>query len=398
MKRIIVSLAWICFIVMLSACGGDGTHAEAYGEDTLPHVPEATPTAPPVPYVSPETLPHIPETTPTIPLAPYVPAENLPYVPETMPSAPPVTYVPVEIEPSYIPSWEHALEAFLLEFLPIFTPVTVEPRSHWSTGGYRQFVREHRESGMLTNRHIADPVTGEIIDADTVPYYVTHHFYSEDGSTTSATRIASDFFLYDIVGDGVPILLIRWPMLDAPFGDRSMFRYIDGSYVPVRVSIRTFWWDDVIDTPFILDGWGEFFAKDSEGRTIILGAGGAGGFGVWAHEVHMDDIIRLEPMFFLRYETPAYGPILRVYYDAAIVIESWPKMEPEDIYAIPWLSWLWDLPLPEWEAGEADMTPLPLVPIMPGVTVVPVPRMTEAEQRLTERITARLLTEERILQ
>jgi len=50
----------------------------------------------------------------------------------------------------------------------------------------------------------------------------------------------------------------------------------------------------------------------------------------------------------------------------------------------------------EWLHGEGDTTPVP-IPVMPHITVAPLPRMTALEQQLTERITAQLLAEGRIL-
>jgi len=338
--------------------------------------------APPAPEddAEPTMETEAPEPEPASEPAPE-PASEPPYIPALAPDA---------------PSWEVALDEFLREFLPIFTPGTLVPYSwvdwEWEVGGWGHFVREYtfedEREHTLTDYYLADPVTGETVDADDVPWQY---------EAWATTFIATDFYLHDIDGDGIPTLLIRWHPLGGDFEGVQMFRYIDGIYTPMRVSVRHFWnLDEAADTPFlfstaIFSGGSELLARDSEVRTLTLGIGGAGGFGTWAYVLHMDDdAVRLEPAFNIRFGMGFFGEDwgLHLYIDESITGEraSLPEIEEEDALFFPW----------EWLDGEGDMTPVP-IPIMPDVTVAPFPRMTDLERQLTERITARLLAEGRIL-
>jgi len=338
-------------VVTLSACGGDD----------LPYVSADTPT----PYVTVTPVP-------------------TPYVPE-------------------VPSWEAALEEFLSELLPIFAPLTTEPDPWdvWDISGWREFVVDYSfevvEGAEQMHLYIADPVTGERADADT-PYVLARHSESEHQDIT-ITHLANSFYLHDIDGDGIPTLLIRWMI---PHGDRwggvQMFRYIDGKYTPMHVLTESFWnLGEEIETPFLFEagnfsGVSELFARDSEGRAMTLGIGGAGGVESHGYILHMDgDNAKLAPFFWIRFGwdgEPGEEMQGRIFVDESIVEEYTHLSDIDEIDALffPW----------EWTRGGGDLTPR-AIPILPDITVEPFPRMTELEQRLTERITARLIAEGRIL-
>jgi len=309
--------------------------------------------------------------------------------------------MPVPVESTLdAPSWEIALEEFLSELLPIFTPGIMNEWREWEAGRWLPFVHSYMftdEQGWEhTGFYIADPVTGERADADTP--YVLMWQYEFEHEVWTATFIATSFYLHDIDGGGIPALLIRWYPPGGDFESVQMFRYINGRYTPMDISMRHFWnLDEVIETPFLFEtalfsGGSELLARDSEGRTIILGIGGAGGFGTWAHILHMTDGgVRLAPFFNIRFEWGSEGGEemrLNLFVDESITGERGflSEIEQEDALFFPW----------EWLHGKGDMTPVP-IPIMPDVTVTPFPRMTDLEQQLTERITARLLAEGRIL-
>jgi len=301
-----------------------------------------------------------------------------------------------------------ALEEFLSEFLPIFAPTPTEHPGigESAPGGWLSFVREYTfvdeafPDWEQTGFYVVDSVMGEAADLDAVPYAFTEQLEFEYEMWT-ATYIATGFHLYDIDGDGIPAVLIWWYPLGGHFMNVQMFRYIEGRYTPMRVSVKHFWnLDEVVDTPFLFStalfsGVSELLARDSEGRTITLGIGGAGGFETLAYVLHMDeDSIRLDPFFRIRFDHEREGPDgweeegFRIYVDESITGEhiSFPEMDWENAMFFPW----------EWTNGMGDMTPVS-IPIIPHVTVAPFPRMTTLEQQLTERITAQLLAEGRIL-
>ena len=366
-KALSIFLILLLFAVFLVACG-----ASLAPEDSEPETQPLEQVSEPVPKPEPES---VPEESPNI----------------TEPD------VPSWETPLDAPSWEVALEEFLSEFLPIFTPGTVAPYSWvewlWEVGGWGHFVREYTFEDELgyarTGFYLADPMTGETVDADDVPYAFT-----PEGWT--AIFIATDFYLHDIDGDGIPALLIRWHPLGGDFEMVQMFRYLEGRYTPISVSVRSFWQYEAVETPFLFStalfsGGSELLARDSEGRTLVLGAGGAGGFGTWAYVLHLEDnSVRLEQFFNIRYgwDRHVEGRQFQLSVNTYIMGDraSLPAIEMEEILFFPW----------EWAYGLGDMTPVP-IPIMPDVTVVPFPRMTDLEQLLTERITARLLAEGRIL-
>ena len=307
--------------------------------------------------------------------------------PSPSPTATPVPTPEPTVAPPVIPSWELALEEFLLEFLPIFTPGTRERNewSEWEVGGWRQFVR-----GQADGFYIADPATGQRVSADTAPYIWSHRFAGEH---ESALYIAAGFYLHDINGDGVPELLIRWTTPDGYFEGVRLFRYVDGAYVAARVTIRTFERNEAVDTPWLfwadISGGAELLARDSRGRVLTLGIGGAGGFGTWAYTLNMDDTgVRLTPAFNIRFDSGMYGPELDLFVDAAFAGEAGhlSQIGQEDALFVPW----------EWAHGEGDITPVP-IPIMPNIAVAPFPRMYNLERRLTESITSQLIAEGRIV-
>lgn len=316
----------------------------------------------------------------------------------------PVPYVPVEPEPD-VPSWEVALEEFLSEFLPVFTAGTVEEMEWGQRGssGWRRFLREYTfvdeafPNQELFGFYFADPVTGEMVDSDTVPYIMMLQGELEDGDEWSAEYIATDFFLYDMEQGDAPVLLIRWSSVPGdPFGFESAFRYTNGTYEPVRVLEECLWREEVIDGvelfhfgPSVVRG---LLAQDSEGRILVLGMGGAGGVESSAHILNLtDDGIRLEPVFWMRFGwvgEPENEFKFRLIVNEDITGEqaSLPEVDGEDVMFFPW-DWMW---------GEGDMSPVP-IPIMPDVTVAPLVRLVELEQRLAERVAANLLAAGRVL-
>jgi len=330
---------------------------------------------------------------------PPPPIETQPPTPE---GAPPAPYIPAETTPD-VPSWEVALEEFLSELLPIFTPGTVEQGEwgEWEIGGWERFRREYTfvdeafPDWEQVGFYIVDPVTEEVVNGDAVPYVMTLQGEWENDEKWSITHIATSFYLYDMDEDGIPILLIRWSTLGGdPFESVSMFRYTGGKYEAVHISRWSFWQEEFVDGvelfefgPSVVSG---LLARDSEGRTIVLSMGGAGGVESSAHILNSgNDGISLDPIFWMR---SGWGGGLEqeftLFLNESITGDraSLPEMGGDDVVFFPW-EWLW---------GEGDMTPVPL-PIMPDITVAPLPRLTGLEQRLTESVTARLLAEGRIL-
>jgi len=352
MGRIVMLFVAVFFIAFLSSCGSE----------TLPYTFEDA-----LEVDSPE------------PLSIY----------DAMPIEP-TPYIPADLPMQDIPSWEVALEELLIEFLSIFTQC-IENQADWlpwEVGGWRNFVHEYGQGKF----YIADPVTGEKVYA--APYILTLQFDQE------YSFIATSFYLHDIDSNGIPVLLIRWRPLGGHFEGVSMLRYTDGEYAPVDVSVRHVWnLGEVVDSPFlfqtaIFSGGSDILAKNSEDRTLILGAGGAGGFGTWAYMLHMENGgVRLEPIFNIRVELLLGGEIaldLFVYEPITGECEALPRIEPEDALFIP-VEWFHDN-----GNGLNDVIPVP-IPIMPDVTVTPFPRMSTIEQQLTEQITTRLIDYGRIL-
>ena len=214
---------------------------------------------------------------------------------------------------------------------------------------------------------------------------------NRDKDLSSISRLTS--ILHDLNGDGIPELLIRWTTLCGMKHGVQLFRYQCGAYVASRVSTRRFELNEARETPFLLSGHqatdSELLARDSTGRILTLGSGGAGGFGSWANIIHLDNYgVRLEPMFEIRVDFSMEVSEPRLYLNESITEEreSLPEIGSGDPLFFPL----------EWHQGEGDITPMP-IPIMPDVTVAPFPRMYNLEHRLTERITAQLVAEGRII-
>jgi len=277
------------------------------------------------------------------------------------------------------------LEEFLLEFLPIFSPVTFE-RTY-------TFVDEAFPNWEQTGRYFADPITEERIAPDAVPYIMTLQGEFEGGEAWSITYIAVGFSLLDIDEDGIPELLVQYALGD--FWFEVLFRYIDGKYVAVPTFRRHFEQEDPTERVNLFfhgpSAISEFFARDSTGRLIVLGAGGAGGLTVSGYVADLSDVgIHLAPIFNMRHGwwEGSTENEFRLWVDDSITGEltSLPEVDEYNFMFFPW----------DWPHGESDMTPVS-IPVMPDVTVTPLLRLIDLEQQLTERITARLLAEGRIL-
>jgi hypothetical protein len=306
-----------------------------------------------------------------------------------------------------IPHWQVALEEFLSEFLSIFTPRTTIANewSEWEVGGWWRFVREcvyiDQDGWERPIFYLVNPITEELVDADAEPYVLVREGIDYDGTEWELTFIADSFYLQDVDGDDIPELFISWVIIDgSPFGFVSMFRYMDGGYEPLSVSRRYLqhWREDTLNSPILFNSGasivGELLAMDSEGRILALGMGGAGGIESSANIFKLNNNgVVLEPIFHMRYgniwddiNDPEWG--FRLYVDESIKNEHVPLLEVDsrDVMFFP----------SEWFEGGGDMTPVQL-PVLPHITVLPLPRMTELEESIIERITARLTQEGRII-
>jgi len=308
-----------------------------------------------------------------------------------------------------IPHWQVALEEFLSEYNTIFTPRTTRGNewSEWEIGGWWRFVRECRyicQDGWERRVfYLVDPMTEEPVDADTEPYVFVLEWVGWDGTEQASIYVASYFYLKDVSGDGIPELFISWNIIDGdPFGFTRMFRYKDGRYEPVNVSRRHLplhWREEILNSP-ILFHWGasgvnESLAVDSEGRIFAIGMGGAAGIESSASILKLNkDGVVLEPIFHMRYghiwdESNGSEWGFRLYIDESIKKEHAFLSDEIDFNDVAFFPW-------QWFQGEGDMTPVQL-PVLPDITVSPLPRMRELEERVTERITARLILEGRIV-
>jgi len=283
-------------------------------------------------------------------------------------------------------TWEVALEAFLLELHPIFTP-TESGQAEWSiwyAGGASHFVQYYtfNDDGFLrTVFFVSDPVTGKRVK--TAPYLFTHQVEGS-GYTINKNYISANFFLYYIDDSGIPLLIIEWHIISdlPPHKGFSVYRYLDGAFMHLPVLVNRFWQEGYYIRPFLfmndIFAGSEILVIDSTERVLVLGGGGAGGFGSWAYVLHIkDEYIWLEPFFYFRINFGIEQNEFLVYVNESITgpEENFPELSETDVLFFPH----------EWLQGESALSSVP-IPIIPSIRIKPLLSFIELENELTQRI------------
>ena len=240
-------------------------------------------------------------------------------------------------EPEISDSVRAALEDFLGEMLPVFMR---------NGQGWRSFVQIHCHEDRWGHYPEAftyqDPITGQRVHINDMPYLTMIEL--RDGRTLPA--IATDFWLYDLDENDIPVLVVSWHTHKLGIADNwhiRFYRYINGSYQLAGN----------FQAPFTL-------YRDQHGRMVA---------GIWTY----DRLMRLDFIAF---------------YDGELVRE--PIIEK--------LNWpYWQNHLTGEQIFELEDTALHYIPGMPDEPLIAIRRLPQLEQSLSEAVTQRLLDEGRIL-
>ena len=267
----------------------------------------------------------LPPPRPTEPLAQATPT------PIATP-APPPTPVSTPTPEPFVPEadWEYALVEYLAQYPLMFQNAVFrdEPWGSWWQSDWEDFVEvlveeQRDERWQLEYRGYGytfifrDPITGERIEIDDVPYLNRRsgaQYHDGVRHPWSHIEATTRFDLFDLTGDGIPSLVIYWnrvPWSYAPGMAVTLHQFRNGAFefveelsawagvgffraedgrVFIEYGSTVAGWIDlhlfhlgneiIIEPALTMDGWtrtvynhltGEYFEKDSPGSSQFVG-------------------------------------------------------------------------------------------------------------------------------
>jgi len=160
--------------------------------------------------------------------------------------------------------WRAALEGFLGEFLPLFTSLI--DMGGWEMDGWFEFFRPFDEAETLADGSeiwwaFYDPVSGRRVTENDVPFI------------RERERISTGFALYDLNGDGVPVIVISFGVPQTSDIGHVVYAFVDDEFREIGFAGASFFRDGSgnLITESSEPGMAAYFTFDFDGRNARIG-------------------------------------------------------------------------------------------------------------------------------